>query len=321
MLVTNEYVTLCRSDLKTYTGERAEKNPTVLGHEVIGRILQLGPGAPERDERGEALQVGDRLTWAVFASAPGSKMDQLGIPQKSPDLFKYGHEQYTPHQAWHGGLATHTLLRRHTPVVKIAASVPVKVAALVNCAVSTIAGALRLAGQLSGKRVLVSGGGTLGMFACAMARESGARQIWLSDPKSKRLDWGRRFGADEGVLPREVRKLSTDLVIETSGAPTAMESSFGSLSIGGTAIWVGAVFPQRAVALSAEQVIRRLITIRGLHNYNRRDLVTAAEFVERYHSRYPMSDLVEREYALPEVQAAFQCGVQESPFRVGVKIT
>ncbi len=320
LLIANEYVTLCRSDLKTYTGERSEKNPTVLGHEVTGRILKLGPGAPPQDERGDALNTGDRLTWAVFASAPGSKMDRLGIPQKAPDLFKYGHEQYTSEHAWHGGLATHTLLRRHTPIVKIDPSVPIKVAALVNCAVSTVAGAIRLAGSLSGKRVLISGGGTLGMFACAMAKENGAGQVWLSDPKARRLDWGRRFGADGGVFPQEVKKLTADLVIETSGAPVAMESSFGSLSIGGKAIWVGAVFPQRAVALDAEQVIRRLITIRGLHNYNRQDLITAVEFVERHYAHYPMAELVEQEYSLPDVRAAFQYGVQESPFRVGVKI-
>lgn len=320
ILIANEYVTLCRSDLKTFAGARKEKNPTILGHEVSGRIVEMGPGAPEKDERGTPLKLGDRLTWAVFASAPGSAMDERGMPQKASDLFKYGHEQLTAQSAWHGGLATHTLLRRHTPVVRVAESVPVKVAALINCAVATMAGAMRLAGAVSGKRVLVSGGGTLGMFACAMARQAGASEVILADPKPGRLEWGQRFGASWGLEPGQVAALQADVVLETSGVPSAMESGLKALETGGIAVWVGAVFPQPAVPVDAEQVIRRLLTIRGLHNYNREDLVRAAAFVEDHHHQYPMAALVEEEYDLSAVPAAFGCGIKQSPFRVGVKI-
>jgi len=35
ILVRNEYATLCRSDLNTFSGKRTEKSPTILGHEIV----------------------------------------------------------------------------------------------------------------------------------------------------------------------------------------------------------------------------------------------------------------------------------------------
>lgn len=42
VLVKNEYATLCRSDISTYLGRRIEKSPTILGHEIVGRVAALG---------------------------------------------------------------------------------------------------------------------------------------------------------------------------------------------------------------------------------------------------------------------------------------
>jgi D-arabinose 1-dehydrogenase-like Zn-dependent alcohol dehydrogenase len=111
ILVRNVYATLCRSDVSTWSGKRREKSPTILGHEIVGRIDQLGPAAPGHDLRGAPLRVGDRVTWAVYASDPAAELAQRGMPQKAPDLFKYGHEQLTEQSGFHGGLAEFTVLR------------------------------------------------------------------------------------------------------------------------------------------------------------------------------------------------------------------
>ena len=42
ILIKNEYTTLCRSDISTYLEHRIEKSPTILGHEIEGRIVALG---------------------------------------------------------------------------------------------------------------------------------------------------------------------------------------------------------------------------------------------------------------------------------------
>ena len=49
VLVRNEYATLCRSDISTYLGKRIEKSPTILGHEIVGRVAAIAPGVTDAD--------------------------------------------------------------------------------------------------------------------------------------------------------------------------------------------------------------------------------------------------------------------------------
>ena len=304
ILIRNEFTTLCRSDLHTYSGKRQEKSPTILGHEIVGRIEQFGSEAPQTDLRGTPLQIGDRVSWAIYASDPCCDMAQKGIPQKGEQLFKYGHEQLSKEQSLHGGLSQYTILREHTPILKIDESVSLSVAATVNCAVSTIAGALRLAGEVRNKAVLVSGAGMMGMIASAMCKSAGASLVATTDINPQRLNQANAFGADEAMLASSMSPpLLTDtfgsdrpfdLVLELSGAPTAMEHTLDYLKTGGVAVWVGATFPLRDIRVNAEQVIRRLLTIKGLHNYNQSDFLRAVDFIEQHHSTYPFASLISK---------------------------
>ena len=321
ILVQNEYCTLCRSDLKTFSGQRIEPTPTILGHEIVGRILAFGPKSWKKDCSGKSLEVGDRITWAIFASDPNHEISKAGIPQKAPDLFKYGHQKITNSSTLHGGLASHILLRKNTPIIKVSESIPLKVTAIINCAVATVAGAIRIAGALEGKRVLVSGAGMLGMIASAMSKVANADQVIAVDKNQERLLFAKSFGADLQLLPEHIQEIGkVDVIIELSGAPNAMETTLKRLKIGGTAIWVGATFPQRDLNINAEFMIRNLLSIRGLHNYNQQDLIEAVNFMENYHDHFPFEDLVYDDFDLDEVQKAFVFAIEKNPFRVGVRL-
>lgn len=331
ILVQNEYTTLCRSDLNTFCGKRNEKVPTILGHEIVGRIAAFGQGAPQTDERGDTLQVGDRISWAIYASNPDSDLAKAGIPQKSADLFKYGHERISADSNLHGGLSEYTILRPNTPVVKIDAQVPLPVATIINCAVATVAGSLRLAGSLKGKKVLILGAGMLGIIACAMSQTQEAEQIVAADINPTRLEFSRAFGttwqvvADQEMALKVEKKFGSqnpfDLVLEFSGVASAMEQALSLLTIGGTAVWVGATYPQREVQINAETVVRNLLTIKGLHNYNTIDFVKAAAFIEQYHTSFPFENMIHDGFTLQEVNQAFEYGMSQNPFRVGLNIS
>lgn len=329
VLIQNEYVTLCRSDLNTYTGKRREKTPTILGHEIVGRIMAFAPDHPQVDTRGSAIRVGDRVSWAIYASKPEDPLSQQGIPQKAADLFKYGHERISADSNLHGGLSEYTLLRRYTPISKLDEKIPLPVAAIINCSVATIAGAIRLAGPLRGNSVLVSGTGMLGVVAVAMSKSEGASKVIALDVRADRLLQAKAFGADEVMLVDETftAQLSAryqdnpyDIILECSGVKSAMETTLMALGIGGTAVWVGATHPGSKVQIDAEQVIRKLWTIRGLHNYNQTDFIHAVTFMEKYHSSFPFESLIHPGFTLNQVNEAFDYAVTENPFRVGLKI-
>ena len=331
ILVKIEYTTLCRSDLNTFSGKRREKTPTILGHEIVGRIVSFGEKHSRMDESNYKLEVGDRITWAIYASSPDDLMSKRGIPQKASDLFKYGHEQVSEENNLHGGLAEYIILRANTPMAHLDEEVPLQLGAIINCAVSTVAGSIRLGGELKDKSVLISGVGNLGIYACAMCKTFGAGRVTASDTNRERLEWSLQCGADAACLADEngITDLGTgrlsdekfDIVLEYSGAHSAMQKSIGMLNTGGTAVLVGATHPGRDLCLNAEKLIRNLWTIKGLHNYNARDFVTAVNFIEEHHSHFPFLEMVFNGFHFGQVNEAFEYALKYNPFRVGINIS
>lgn len=325
ILIRNLYTTLCRSDIYTFIGKRNEKSPTILGHEIVGVIVAAGPCTWLHDERGNSLDLGDRITWAIYASDPECAMALKGIPQKGNNLFKYGHEKITHDSTLHGGLSEFTVLRKNTPILKISKNISNKFAATINCAVATVAGAIRLAGEMEGKSVGIIGAGMLGTIACAMSSIYGAGSIIAFDIEKERLKNAERFGADHSVNLLEAHEYyeflpKTDIILEFSGHPGSIEKSMDLLAIGGVAVWVGATFPQRDLKINAEKIVRNLHTIRGLHNYTNHDLVSAVNFVELHFSDFPFDEMIEAEFTLENVNEAFHYAIEHNPYRVGINI-
>jgi len=294
ILVKISYTTICRSDIYTFQGKRTEKIQTILGHEITGNIVALGPDAPSKDLRNLPLVVGSRITWGIYASDPSSEFSQKGIPQKSADLFKYGHEQITESSNLHGGLAEYIILRKNTPILIVDSKVPDKVASLINCSVATVAGAMRMAGSVNDNTVLICGTGMLGTIACAMAKEMGAKKVLAFDANIKRAVTAMDFGADQVILPvadsiidnaltaNQIKK-QVDIVIDFTGIPEVIMASFDAMNIGGTLVLIGSTFPQSDLQINAEKMVRNIWTIKGLHNYNEEDLIHAVSLLNHRH--------------------------------------
>ncbi|WP_300603335.1 zinc-binding dehydrogenase [Niabella sp.] len=327
ILVQITYTTICTSDLHTHSGRRTAPCPSVLGHEIIGRILSCGTNA-SIDYTGAPLYAGDLVTWCVYAFDAGTEMARKGMPQKSPGIYKYGHQQLITGDELNGGFASHCLLKKGTAVFKLPHTIDPKTAAPINCTHATIAGTLRLAGNISGKNILITGAGMLGLSACAMAKESGAAHVYTLDRNPERLTFSKKFGAmqtlDGGLSAQEIDALLSatekiDLVIDTTGIPEVMTKGLELLSTGGQAIWVGAVFTQPATPVNAEMVVRKLLTIKGLHNYTLPDLDTAVRFITLHQHHYPFESLVGAEFPLEALDNAFAIAGNGSCYRVGIR--
>ena len=327
LLVRVDLATLCGSDLHTVSGDRQTPCPTILGHEIIGRVAKL-PAEAVNDIEGLPLVVGDRITWSIAASCGACFFCDIDLPQKCLSLVKYGHEPISDAYGLSGGLAEYCRLSRGTAIVRVPEVIPDRVGVVANCATATVAAALRTAGDLQGCFVLIYGTGMLGCTAAAMARTCGARGVIAVDVDDRRLETASRFGttrtANAGpvvaeVVAEETEGRGADVVLELSGASSAAADGLEQLRIGGQLILVGAVSPSESVALDPETVVRRLLTIRGVHNYSPQDLQRAVEFLESAQADWPLAELVETEFGLEAVNEAIDHAIRHQSFRVAVR--
>jgi alcohol dehydrogenase len=314
LLVRVSCCTLCRSDLHTHSGRRTEPTPAILGHEVVGRIEAFGPGTAHADFRGTPAAVGTRVTWAVAVGCGACFLCSEGLPQKCEKPFKYGHRKTEPGRP-DGGLSEFVVLVPNTAWFVVPDGIPDRVAAPANCATATVAGLLRAAGPVEGRAVLVLGAGVLGVTACAMARSAGARAVIAADPVPANRERARRFGAT-GDAPAAGNELAdavalatagrgADVVFELAGTADAVGAALALARIGGTVILAGTVAPVGPVAFDPEQVVRRMLTVRGVHNYHPRDLAAALDFLAGRGCAFPFAELVGGEYPLDRAEAAF----------------
>lgn len=330
LLVEVSCCTLCGSDVHTFEGHRSAPCPIVLGHETIGRVAMLPAGVDVHEPDGAALRVGDRVTWSVAASCGDCFFCRRGLVQKCEKLFKYGHERAGEDHPLSGGLAEHCHLAAGTAVMRVPDALSDEVACPANCATATVAAALRVGGDCRESVVLVQGAGMLGLTACAMARHRGAREVIACDLNGERLAWAERFGATKtvsvdspGSQLRRVVEASTsgrgvDLALEMSGSPSSLEMGLDLLRIGATYVLVGAVSPTRPASVAPELVVRKLLSIHGVHNYVPQDLASALEFLTDTQAHYPFADLVPVQFSLNQANAAFEHARKSGALRVAV---
>jgi alcohol dehydrogenase len=323
--------TLCGSDLHSIHGRRSVPVPTILGHEILGRVIAFGPDAPRVDAANHPLELGDRVTWAIVASCGDCFYCSHDLPQKCERAFKYGHEQLRPGRELSGGLADHCLLAPGTAIFRVPDELTDAVACPASCATATVACALEAAGPIAGRSVLVLGAGMLGMTSTAWSRTLGACDVIACDPNVDRLAAAVAFGVTKTSSPTRLAETVTeatggrgvDIALELSGAPEAIEATLPLLRTGGTLVLVGSVFPARPVPIEAERIVRGCITVRGVHNYAPRHLHASLMFL-RLHPEYPFGTLVASWRPLDELEAlvaseplpkALRFGIQPKPWK------
>ena len=330
VLVRVSMATICRSDLHSYQGLRPTPCPGILGHEIIGRIVALGSEI-SRDLRGDPLEPGDRVTWTeYFYSGNCYHRDVLNMPQKCPGVQKYGHE--SAHQEPHllGGFADHCYIQPGTGILRLPEELSDEEATPLNCGVATMAAVTETAQIGLGSTVVVQGLGLLGLYGAAMAKARGARLVIGIDPVAARRNLAGRFGADVVLDPRtdphrledRVRNLcrpdGADAVIEVTGNPEVIPVGLGLLRTGGRYALAGVVNPGAMVTIDANQILRRCLTLSGVHNYHPRHLVQALDFVVANRERFPFRDLVDGKYPLERIQDAFRDAAERRVLRAAI---
>jgi alcohol dehydrogenase len=317
VLVRISMSTICRSDIHSYQGNRPNPCPGVLGHEIVGIIAALG-NTVRVDMRGDELHVGDRITWSeFFITGPNYYSEILDLPQKSPGVDKYGHmsAQCEPHH--HGGFGEYCYILPQSWILRLPDELTDEEATPINCGVATMIAVTEAAGIRMGQTVVVQGLGLLGLYGAAIAKARGACAVIGLDTVAERRERALRFGVDLALDPaatdrsellRQVRAIcrpeGADAVLEVCGVPEVIPLGIDMLRIGGTYVLGGVVNPNAMVTLDANLLLRKLLTLRGVHNYHPRNLIEALDFVVANRQRFPFHELVDGKYPLERIGEA-----------------
>ncbi|MFC0451212.1 zinc-binding dehydrogenase [Rhodococcus jostii] len=289
VLVRVGLATVCGSDLHTVSGRRPGACPSILGHEAVGHVIAVGG-----DAAGESVTVGERIVWSVTVACGHCPRCRVGFTAKCTNVRKTGHEAFEGDWALSGSYAEHIILPPGTTIVPVPPHLPDAVAAPAACATATVMAALDAAGDVTGRRVLICGAGMLGVTAAAACAEAGAH-VRITDINPQRLTLAHRFGAkdDDGT--------DVDVAVDFSGSADAVAGALGRLGIGGRLVLAGSVSPGPAIAVDPEAVVRRWLTITGVHNYEPRHLTHAVAFLTRTSEQFPWEDLVAEPVPLDDI--------------------
>ena len=285
----------------------------VTGHEFVGVIDKIGS--------------------AVTKYAPGLRVSAEGHTSKGID---YNSRTGNAHIATdtkiigidRDGCFAEYVVVPEDNVWPIHESIPDRVAAVLDPlgnAVHTV-----MSADVSAKSVLVSGTGIIGLMAVTVAKAAGASRIFATDINPPRLELARRLGAVEAYdarqgdgwiddIRRHTRGEGVDVVLEMSGAASAMRQSFSALRNGGIAALLG--LPAKPVTFDFnENIIFKGCTVLGING--RKMFETWYQMEELLLSgRLELDEIITHEFPLERYKEAFATMISGEGIKVVLDIS
>jgi len=187
-----------------------------------------------------------------------------------PDGGYLGSASTWPHT--HGGLAELLVVRRDQ-VRPLPASLPMKRAALAE-PLAVGLHSLAISGGISGKRVLVSGAGPIGLLAAAAAAAGGAAEVVCADLLAGPLERARSLGAASPVPigtvqigVEDLRDSYFDVTLECAGVPSALHGLLLATRRAGVVVQVGNL-PNQARPVNLAPLVSKEIKLLGTFRFN-----------------------------------------------------
>lgn len=313
---------VCHSDWHLMTGATKHTTPVVPGHEGAGVVQVVGPGVSK-------FKPGDHvaLSWAPNCGAcfyclndrPSLCETYVGpiwdgvMMDGTTRLSQNGQPIY--HFSALACFANYCVVPQEC-CVRMPKEVPLTIAALIGCAVTTGVGAtLNTVKVKPGSSVAVFGAGGVGLSVIMGAKLAGASRIIAIDKAEGKLDLAKAFGATDVALAgpeatETVRLLTNgrgaDFVFEAIGIPAVQEQSLAATRKGGTLVLVGISPMGSGTNLPGAIIARQEKTITGSYYGTAnpaRDFPLIAELYQR--GQLDLERLVSKQYPLEQINEAY----------------
>ncbi|WP_262177525.1 NAD(P)-dependent alcohol dehydrogenase [Haloarcula laminariae] len=316
VLVRIDRVGICGSDLHYYQhGENSGNTvdfPLVLGHESAGTVVEVGRDVTNVSPSDRvAIEPGVPCGECQYCTTEGKyhlceRMEYMSSPPVDGALTEY--------VAWPAEL-----------VYQLPPEVSLREGALAE-PLSVAIHACDRAGVEEGDSVLVTGGGPIGQLVSEVALAHGATVV-LTDVVEEKLALAERRGVDytvdvssadlTDVIHEQVDPEGVDIVLESSGAESAIESTTEAVKRGGTVTFVGipidSGLPTDVVGLiDGEYDLRGSFRFSGTY-------LSAIEGIRT--GRFDVDSIVSFEQSLSETEAAFDRAMEPDSVKGVVRVS
>ncbi|MCI5039299.1 MAG: L-idonate 5-dehydrogenase [Donghicola eburneus] len=292
---------ICGSDLHYFNhggfGTVRLKEPMVLGHEVAGRVAEVGADVTD-------LTVGDLVAVSPSRPCGGCVECHRGLPNECLNMRFYGSAMPFPHiqgafREEITVMASQCHLANDLTPAEAAMAEPLSVALH----------AVRRAGNLMGAKVLVTGCGPIGLLAILAARRAGAAQIIAVDITDTSLAMAAKVGADvtlntmtnpDALAGYGAGKGTLDVLFECSGAAPALAGAIPALRPRGVIVQLGL---SGDMPLPMMQITAKELELRGSFRFHE-EFAVAVQLMSA--GLIDVKPMLTHTFPLTEFQTAFE---------------
>jgi threonine dehydrogenase-like Zn-dependent dehydrogenase len=90
------------------------------------------------------------------------------------------------------------------------------------------------------------------------------------------------------------------------------------LRVGGRYVIGGLVNPNANFEIDGNMILKKWITLKGVHNYHPRHLIQALDFVMSNRERFPFAEIVDSKFSLDQLDDAFARAADRSVLRAAI---
>src|SRR5215475_2071072 len=328
VLVRIDAIAVCATDIEIIKhgvpamvdGELPFNRGFTPGHEYMGTIVQLGRTVDE-------FQIGDRIAVEVHAGCGRCPRCREGM---YTSCLNYGWRE-KGHRAngfsTDGGFAEYAVNNINT-MVHVPDDMSDEEATLIVTSGTAMYGLDVMGGIIAGEAVVVTGPGPIGLMGVGVAKALGAQPVILTGTRDRRLEMGKRLGADEVVNVNHedavtaVQRLTggrgVQYVLECSGAPNALNEAARMVNRGGRICL--AAFPAEPVPADFSYLVRNNIYVFGIRGEGRSATHRAAALMAQ--KRFDAKLIHTHTFGLGEVPTGIRYAREriEDAIKVVVKI-
>lgn len=312
---------LCHSDLHFAETNFGVPLPAVLGHELAGIVVAVGPEVRE-------FAIGDHVVGSLIqfcshcSRCIGGRTYQCDHPeetlrgeQETPRLTR--EEDAVSQVFGTGAFAERALVHEHQ-LAKVPEALPFAQASLLGCGTITGAGAaINAAAVRPGDTVAVIGIGGVGLNVISGAKLAGAARIIAVDVQPRKEELARKFGAthfvdaSSGNAVADVRALTglgVDHAFEVVGMKVTSEQAIQMVRKGGAAYLIGVHKPDATIDVNVTvDLLTNQVDVKGVYMGSTNIKHDIPMYAELYlQGMLNLDDLISREINIAEINDAYR---------------